>query len=129
MDIFTYIPSASLSWASFIAVIIIGIASAINIIDRVMNQRRKEESLADDRLINLLKEQVSSLEKKLTELQKMLSDTQIRLETLIAENQTLREVLQGKDELTREFQRQGFEAIKRSNEILDIVIRTKEATK
>ena len=66
---------------------------------------------ADDRLIGLLQGQVNALEKKVAEQSALIQENRMKLEALISENKTLKEIFQGRDEATQKFQKMGFEVM------------------
>lgn len=92
-------------------VIIYGIFAVINFFDKGRKDKEAEADKADERVIFLLKEQVAALEKKVAEQAREMKDLTLKLEALIAENKTLREVLQGRDQATLAYQQKGLETM------------------
>ena len=78
--------------------------------DQRAKKKKKMEDDADDRLINLLQQTVGELEKKVTLMeadQRIMTDA---IKDLKSKNQTLLEVLQGRDNNTKEFNQRMLEA-------------------
>lgn len=80
--------------------------------EKKKKEKEEEEDRVDDRVIILLKEQVNALEKKLKAQEEGLKVTASRLDELVKENEILKKTLQGRDEATLEFQKQGFQTMK-----------------
>lgn len=86
----------------------------------------------DDRLINILQETVTALEKKVdtqkkehdstvTELTQKIDKLTEKVDHLEQENETLTKVLQGRDEKTQEFYKKAFEAIEIGQKTFNLV--------
>lgn len=95
----------------------LGIFAILGIFDRTARQRRKDGDEVEDRVITLLKEEVAALTKKVEEGVAWRRDAEIRMERVITENKTLRDILQGKDNSTKEYQKMGIEAMKRGERV------------
>lgn len=80
-----------------IGIIVTGVFSAINIFDRQRKKRQKANDEADDRLVNILKDTVAGLEKKVETMGKQLADQARKILKLETENETMTKVLQGRD--------------------------------
>ncbi len=78
----------------------------------------KEADGLDDRLISLLKDTATSLEKRVTDLENIKDHHTKLIESLRHENEILTRIFQGRDEQTVAFQEEGFKAIKRTEELL-----------
>ena len=107
-----------------ISVIVLGIFALISLIDKGINSRRKQISDADKELITTLQEQVKVLKEKAEGAETRSLNTQMDFEKLKAENLTLREILQGRDQTSMEFQKAGMEAIKRSEQTTQMIEKT-----
>lgn len=105
--------------AAITGVIIYGIFAVIGYFDKNRKDREAEADKADERVIFLLKEQVAALEKKVSEQAELIRQNSLRLEGLMAENKTLREVLQGRDKTTTNYQAQGLATMKKIEHIAD----------
>lgn len=106
---------------SVLALVAIGFFAIAGVFNRARRDKESESNKVDDRLINLLKEQVDALERKVLTLETSSKTYQEKLFKMEARNEVLEQIFQGRDSQTQEFQKQGFEAMKRSNEILTTV--------
>ena len=79
---------------------------------------------ADKELITTLQEQVKTLKEKAEGAETRSLNTQMDFEKLKTENQTLREILQGRDATTLEFQKAGMDAIKRAEASYALIEKT-----
>lgn len=118
----------SINWQSFILVgtaFVIGLVALWGLFDTRTKQRRKELDEQEDRLITLLKEEISQLKKSQEEGEirvremsekytKELRDLRDKIIKVNGENEILKALLEGRDKTSLEFQKQGFEAIKRT---------------
>jgi predicted RNase H-like nuclease (RuvC/YqgF family) len=89
--------------------------------DKSARERRKEVDGNEDRLIDLLKQTVDQLETKVNKQTTDIENLTKKVSDLERENETLIKVLQGRDDDTKKFQQQAFEAMKISRETHDIV--------
>lgn len=117
---------------AIIGVIIYGVFAVVSFFDKGRKDKEAEADKADERVIFLLKEQVTALEKKVAEQAKDIKDMTLKLEALIAENKTLREVLQGRDQATLAYQQKGLAVMetipgigKQIDEIYSVIIEKK----
>ncbi len=117
-------PTSVIGLASMISVIVLGLFALINLIDKGMSSRRKLITDADKELITTLQEQVKVFKEKAESAESIARNTQIEFEKLKTENQTLREVVQGKDLTSLEFQKAGLEAIKRAEVSYQLIEKT-----
>lgn len=108
--------------AAITGVIIYGIFAVISFFDKGRKDKEAEADKADERVIFLLKEQVAALEKKVTEQAELIRQNSLRLEALMAENKTLREVLQGRDEATMRYQSEGIKTMQEVHEIYKKIV-------
>jgi len=76
----------------------------------IIYNRNKDGS--DDRLIGILQKTVDELEKKVNKQSDDIESLTKKVDELERENETLIEVLQGRDKSTLEFQRQMLEAMR-----------------
>jgi len=115
-DLLTTIPGIIITVGGILTVAVVGGLYVVGL------WKQKKDG-ADDRLINLLKETVGELEKKVdnqkrehddevVKLNKKIDDLTSKVGELEKENQTLVEVLQGRDKSTLDFQRQMLEAMR-----------------
>jgi len=106
-------PDILLDIAAIASVIIGGIFAIIGALDRVSKGRKNELDSTETRLIDALKLQVETLEKKVEEQWTMIEETKKRVEALTQENTTMRKILQGRDVET-------VESVRRTKEILEL---------
>ena len=99
--------------ATFAGAVTLGVLVMIGLFDKVRKQRKGEADSTDDRLITLLKDQVDALERKVENQSVKIKKTEKQIKVLQAENEILRDVLQGKDEA-------ALEAVAKVNQTLDI---------
>ena len=90
------------------------IATAISVVVLALyaffTKRKKDGVQADDRLINLLKETVDELEKKVNKQTQDIESLTKKVTALERENETLVKVLQGRDDRAQLFYQRGTEA-------------------
>jgi len=101
-------------WITTVTLFIVGIIALWGVVDKVLRDRNKEKTSLEDKIRELYKAESQQLQAQVTKL----SDQVKKLST---ENEIITKIFQGRDEGTKEFQRQGFEAIKTSAKILEKV--------
>lgn len=129
----TTLPGIIVAWTAITTGIIAGALYVIGLI-------KGKKDNADDRLIGILQETVTALEKKVDEQKKEYDedkkklDTEknelidkvdkltIKVDTLEKENKTLIEILQGKDEATTKFYEKAFESIEIGKQTHELVV-------
>lgn len=97
---------------SIVTVIVLGAFSVATLFDKGRRDRSKLASEETQELISILQQKIKALEDRVTTTE---SDAKTAKEEAIkvkAENGTLREILQGRDAATIEFQKQAMEAMK-----------------
>lgn len=114
------LPDTITEWTTLLAGVILGIFALWGVFDKLKKTRQDDSNKIDDRLIKLLKEQVEALEKKVSEQQMLLAENIKKVDTLVSENQLLREVLQGRDREAEEYRKKGLRAMSQADEILTI---------
>lgn len=119
-------PTDIVGWISFIGFIIFGFIALYGVFDKRKKEREAEANQVDDRVIFLLKEQVSALEKKVEVQAHLLEETARKLDALMTENKTLKDILQGRDKAALDYQALGREAMKRGEEIYKLVHEIKQ---
>ena len=124
-NVLSSLPGIVLSAGSILGVIAIGILFVAGV-------WKKGKDGEDDRLINILKSTVDTLEKKvddqkknhdeiLSNLTKNIHDLTVKVDNLERENETLTKVLQGRDEQTQNFYKKAFDAMEVANKTLILV--------
>lgn len=97
-------------------IIILGIASGVYMLDGYRSKKKKEEDDAGDRLVNILQKTVTELEERIDQYDLNFTELNQKVNKLVTENKTLRDIIQGKDEETQRFYKQAFEGMKLSQE-------------
>lgn len=103
---------------------IAGMFALFGIFDKTRRERNKMNDDADDRLINLLQQTVGELEKKVNQADDDIKGLTKEIEGLKAKNQTLMDVLQGKDNVTQEFYKQAYDVFGVAKETNGLVKQT-----
>lgn len=104
-EFISQLPNSPIGWIGLIIAAIAGGAGAYMVYN-------KQKDGADDRLINILKGTVDALEEKVNKQSEDIKALTEKVDDLERENETLVEVLQGRDKSTLEFQRQMLEAMR-----------------
>lgn len=104
---------------TFTGWVLLGIAVAGASIVAFLFYSRQRDG-ADDRLINILKQTVEELEKKVEAQDGDIKELTKKVNTLQTTNETLSKVLQGRDEATLAFQRELLQAASRGTETNEI---------
>jgi len=105
MEILTQLPNSPIGWIGLMIAALAGGFTAYMFYN-------KNKDGADDRLINILKETVDALEEKVNKQSTDIAALTKKVDELEKENETLIEVLQGRDKNTLEFQKQMLEAVR-----------------
>jgi hypothetical protein len=96
--------------------IIVGVGGVLSVASigvlYVLGLVKGKKDNADDRLINILKETVDELERKVNKQTVDIENLTKKVDELERENSTLIEVLQGRDKNTLEFQKQMLDAVR-----------------
>ena len=108
-------------WLEMIAIVVVGIFAIITLIDRESNRRKLEIDKQEDRVITLLKEEVQTMKGKYDDLQQRFQDQELKFKELMTENTTLREIVQGRDASTLEYQKAGLASMKNGEIVLQEV--------
>jgi predicted RNase H-like nuclease (RuvC/YqgF family) len=99
------------NWAGIVAMVVVGIFVVIGIVDKKKKELKKEETDTASNVIDLLKEQVDALEGKVDKQENQILALTGEVTQLRAENKTLTEVLQGRDDKTQQFYKDCYAAI------------------
>ena len=95
-----------------IAIVILGIFSLLSLIDKTRRDRSKLASDETKDLIDILQEKITALEGRVTTAENNAAIAKDEAIKVKAENGTLRDILQGRDNATVEFQKSAMDAIK-----------------
>lgn len=107
-EILKSLPSTITAWVLLIGMAMVGSLAIYGLYDKARIERRRSSDSEDDRLINILKGTVDELEKKFTKATNDIDLLTAKVDHLSRENEALIKILQGRDEQTQEFYRQGF---------------------
>ena len=110
-----------MAWIAFIGLVVAGGFGVYSLFDKGLNNKRKEENCVDDRLINLLKGTVENLEREVKLLKEKHEKNVLEIAQLRTENSIITKILQGRDEQTARFQREGFVSFSNINELLTLI--------
>lgn len=95
-----------------LSIAVFGIFAVAAIFGKGFRQVKDESDRADDRLINLLRSTVDTLDRKVKVLEEEQSKTRLELTRLRTENETMSKILQGRDTSTVEYQKASYESMK-----------------
>lgn len=121
-EIITALPNTPIGWIGLILAAIAGGFASYMFYNRTKDG-------ADDRLINILKNTVDQLEKKVNQQTTDIAELTKKVDALEKENETLVKVLQGKDEETQKFYKQAFEAMAVAKTTHELVVAIGESIK
>lgn len=114
----------SLPYGSMIAtliVIVLGFSAMYYWFDKDRRARRKEENEADERLVSILQKTVGELEKKVLTQGEDIKLLTRKVSVLEHDNELLVKVLQGRDDLAKEFYTRANASIDITNETHKLV--------
>lgn len=99
-----------------IAAVVTGAVAIVGLWDKKARERKKKVDTdldhSEDRLVDILKKTVAELEKKVNQQTIDIASLTKKIDNLEHENETVIKVLQGRDEQTQEYFKQGFQAMK-----------------
>lgn len=107
--------------ATLAGIAIFGVFALIGFFDKGRKANEEQADQTETKVVLLLKEQVAALEKKVELQAQLLDETTRKLDLLVSENRTLKDVLQGRDKDFIDYQKSGRDAMKRGEEILSLV--------
>lgn len=93
-----------LSWNSLVIIgqvaglLILGGFGGVYLFSKSLQEKRKKENEAEDRLNKILNETVQGLEKKIKNLSDLHTENKKEIEKLSIENKLLKDIFQGRDE-------------------------------
>lgn len=117
-----FINSATAGITAIITVVVLGIFSLINILDKRLAARRKEADAADEKLIGRLKELVEAQGEEIETLKTEAQKDRIEMAKVLKENEVLTRILQGRDERTIEYQKAGLASMELSKQTHELVV-------
>lgn len=118
----TTAPGIIISVGSILAVVAVGVLYFLGLL-------KGKKDNADDRLIDILKTTVEELEKKVDKQRTDIDELTTEVEELRRDNKRYIEILQGRDEATKEFYKQALESMQVSKATHEIVISLAESMK
>lgn len=119
-----FIPGALIAGGAILGGIIVGLLYVVGIFGSTKKSNTKEAEQANEYVIQALKEKIEVLEQKVEEGSTRLQETNKRLDLLQGENQSLRDVLQGKDAATKEYRAEVQKTMVRAEQILNLTQQT-----
>lgn len=111
-------------WFGIMAIVIAGLFALFGVFNKNLKFKKAESDKVDDRLINLLKETVGGLEKKVEILEEQQKINVAEIGLLKTENEVMKKIFQGRDSSTIEYQKRGSEAIDKIDAILSMASTT-----
>lgn len=129
METFLGLPALLLSLGAIIGGAITGILYLVGVFGKNRGQSAKEANDASDFVIKSFREKIEVLEQKVADQAEELKQMSVRLEILISENKTLREVLQGRDQDSQALQEGGLKAIQQTGQILQVTMENNQQIK
>lgn len=114
----------SLPYGSMIGtaiVVVLGFAAMYYWFDKDRRSRRVEENVADERLVSILQKTVGELEKKVLSQGEDIRVLTKKVNTLEHDNELLVKVLQGRDDLAKEFYTRASASIDITNQTHKLV--------
>lgn len=109
-----------------IIALVVGLIAIYGLFDKKVKDKLGEENTLEDRIRNLYKEESDAQTKKITDLTEKVNSLEKEMTRVSDENKVFKDVFQGRDSQTLEFQRQGFDAIKKANELHAMLVEQKE---
>ncbi len=91
--------------------VILGVLAIYGLFDRKKRALRKEEEQTGDRVMVLMRAEVTELTKKVNTQQKDIVDLNEKVDRLVTENKTLKDVLQGRDDQSKKFYQDAYAAM------------------
>lgn len=122
-SILNYVPEQLITWFTFAGFVVLGVVAIYGQWFKAKDPITKEANARSSKLITVLQESVAALEKKINYQETLLNQTKMQLDQLIIENKTFREILEGRDGSTKEYQDAGRRAFKDAQEVREIVSR------
>lgn len=108
LDFLNHIPTALLVIGS----IVVGFIAVYGLFDRQIRERNKERDALEDRVRLLYKEEAVAQEEKINQLSTKIDILEKDLTKISAENKLMKDLLQGRDKGTVDYQKQGLLAMK-----------------
>lgn len=121
-------PTSFLDWLALATIIIMGGFAIFGIWDREKQKKDKANDDADDRLIELLKGTVDSLERQVQQLQNQVKELENSVYRLSSENKILRGLLDGKDDNTQKLRAEAVVAMEKVSQIFEMSVVSSQNT-
>jgi len=113
------LPSTAKDWVEAIIICTLGGLTIWQNFFTGLKGVRKEQNADNDRLISLLKETVNQLEIKVGNLDEQYTATKKEVEKLSNENAIMKQLLQGRDQATIDFQKAAMESMKKIDALIE----------
>lgn len=119
----TLMPEFASNFGSMLVVgaaVILGGVALYGIFDKRRGEVKKEENAVEDRLISLMKQEREELNKRLDEQDQVITELETKVDKMTHENELLIKVLQGKDEASKQYQKDAYVAMGKLDILLDL---------
>lgn len=104
-------------WILIAGILATGIIAGFGVFDARARARRKDENEIEDRVIKLLKEQNDELTKKIENYELKFTQIDTKVRRIEAQNQLMKEILQGSDKDSMEYRKRGTKAMEQITEL------------
>jgi seryl-tRNA synthetase len=108
---FTDLPKTVMEWITLITIIVSGVLVTITLRQKTNNDRETKARSINDDLITKLGQKSEFLEREIIQLKDEARATLLEVNTLRAENNLMKEILQGRDKNALEYQAKATAAM------------------
>jgi len=126
------IPANLPSWLTILlinlSVVVVGVLAIAGIFDRRTKERQKESQDLEDRVRALYKEEVTQQKTEISELRAEVANLKDRSIKMEAENQIMKELLQGRDGETIQFRERAEYTMELVNKLSEIAVKNGSKT-
>lgn len=106
---------------TIIGLFAVGFVGIYGIFNQKFKDKRTEEDTLEERIRALYQEENKAQNAKIQDLLSKVELFEKQIATLISENKVLKDIFQGKDQQSVEFQKQGFMAIKKAETMYKMI--------
>lgn len=108
------------NWVTIIGLIATGLVAGFGVFDARIRTRRKDENDIEDRVITLLKEQNTQLTVKINDYEQKFTSLNEKVAKVEAQNQLMKEILQGVDKESVDYKQQGRQAMETIQQLAEV---------